>query len=103
MSRTPDRRVGPMVDEDDLLANEPVYPTTDYTITRTGGVVTREEWVRNPGNLLKSVDYTRTAGVVTQEVRKIYAEDGTTVNAQLTVDYVRTGGLVTSEVRTRNV
>ena len=87
---------------DFLLENEPDYPATTYTPTRTGGLVTKEEWRRADTTLLKSIDYTRTGGLVTQEVRKVFDTDGTTILAQLTVAYTRTGGIVTSQSRTRD-
>jgi hypothetical protein len=86
-----------------LLENEPPAPTNNYAATRSGGVVTTETWTRNGGNKQKDIVYTRAGGVVTQELRKVYATDGTTILAQETVVYTRSGGVVVSATRTRNV
>lgn len=83
-------------DLDFLLVSEPPEPGTDYAVTRSSGVVTFETWTRTGGNKLKDIEYTRGSGVVTQEDRKIYASDGTTILAHLRVTYTRTSGQVTS-------
>lgn len=90
-------------DIDFLLCNEPPEPTTDYAITRSGGSVTLEAWTRNGGNLLKDITYIRSSGVVTQEDRKVYDTDGTTVLGHLRVTYTRSSGQVVSGTYTRMV
>ena len=102
MARTPDRRPGLSVDEDDLLSREPTEPDTDYFVTRTGNIITKEEWRRSlDSSLLKSIDYTRASGVITQEDIKIFNDDGVTLRAHLRIAYTRAGGVVTSTTRTR--
>lgn len=104
MPRTPDRRPGRAIDEDDILSRDPTEDTTDYTVIRTGSVVTKEEWKRNiDSSLFKSIDYTRSGGVLTQEDIKVFASDGTTVQAHLRKTYTRTGGVLTGITITRLV
>jgi len=90
-------------DTDFLLVSDPPEPGTDYAITRSGGLVTKEEWTRTGGNLLKSIDYTRSGGVVTQEDRKVFDTDGTTLLGHLRIVYTRSGGVVTTATYTRVV
>lgn len=90
-------------DVDFLLESAPPEPDTNYVVTRTSGQVSKEEWTRNPGNLLKSIDYTRSGGQVETVVTKVFDADGTTVLAQTTETFTRTGGLVTSSAKTRDV
>ena len=89
-------------DLDFLLENDPPEPDCNYAVTRVSGLVSQETWTRDGGNLLKSTDYTRTAGLVSTIVVKIYDTDGTTVLAQTTETLTRTGGLVTSSAKTRD-
>ncbi len=87
-----------------LLAADPVKPSTDYAVTRSSGVVTKEEWFRqSDASLLKSVDYTRTSGVVDGCVIKVFASDGMTVTDQITVAFTRSGGQVVSATRVRDL
>lgn len=86
-----------------LLVTEPPFPDTDYEIIRSAGQVTQETWKRQDTTLLKLIDYTRTSGLLSQEVRKVYASDGTTITGQLTVIYTRTAGQVVSATYTRDV
>jgi hypothetical protein len=90
-----------------LLDNEPTAETgaTDcsYTVTRTTGHVTKEEWKRNDTTLIKSIDYTWVTGQLTTEVRKVFAANGTTILAQVTWTYSYAGGLFTSATMTRDV
>jgi len=90
-------------DLDFLLENDPPEPNVDYAITRSAGQVTLEEWTRNGANLLKSIAYTRTGGVVDTIVTKVFDTDGTTVLAQTTETFTRSGGLVTGSAKTRDV
>ena len=90
-------------DIDFLLENDPPEPDCDYTITRSAGVVTKEEWTRTGGNLLKSVDYTRAAGQVDVIVTKVFATNGTTIEGQTTIDFTRSGGQVVSATKVRDV
>lgn len=89
----------------ELLDNEPVSEGTTYTLTRLGNKVTQEKWVQTVGsNVIKTIDYTYTGNLVTQEVRKVYDRaTGLTVIAQVTIVYSYVGNSVTSETITRNV
>lgn len=89
---------------DFLLANDPPQPGTTYSLTRADVLVTQELWVRTAGSTnIKSIDYTYTGNLLTTEVRKVYAVDGSTVIAQLTVNYTYSGNLLTGETATRDV
>jgi|MudIll2142460700_1097286.scaffolds.fasta_scaffold00704_5 hypothetical protein len=90
------------LDLDELLEDEPCQPNNTYTITRVMGQVTQEKWVRTADNsLYKTIDYTYVSGKVDTEDRKVYAEDGVTVLAELTCTYTYMGSLVTQIVRVR--
>ena len=90
-----------------LLDNEPIVETgaTDcaYAPTYTLGKITKEEWKRNDATLIKSIDYSYTSGKVTQEVRKVFAANGTTIAAQVAWSYNYTGTQLTSASMTRDV
>jgi len=90
-----------------LLDNEPTAETgaTDctYTPTYTTGQITLEEWFRNDATLIKSIAYSYTGGRVSQEVRKVFAANGTTILAQVTWSYSYTGMNLTSATMTRDV
>lgn len=89
---------------DFLLDNEPDAVGTDYAITRSLGKVSQESWTNTSTSaLIKTIDYTRTLGLVTTEVRKVYDSLGTTVVAQLTVVYTRSLGHMASAVYTRDI
>lgn len=90
-------------DIDFLLENEPPEPDNNYTIIRTAGQVSREEWRRLDATLIKSIDYTRMGGQVTAEDRRVFDVDGLTLLGRLTVTYTRTGGQVTGAARVRVV
>lgn len=95
---------GGVSEYDFLLDNEPVSEATDYAVVRTGNVVIRETWTRAATlKLWKSIDYTRVSGQVVMEVRKVFASDGSTIQAQVTVTYVRSGSIVTSAIYTRDI
>jgi hypothetical protein len=87
-----------------LLETEPANPGSTYSVTRVGGVVTQEKWVRTAdGSNLKTLDYTYTSGKLTTEVRKVYATDGVTIIAQVTMTYTYSGSLVIGIATVRNV
>jgi hypothetical protein len=88
---------------DFLLENEPPAPSTTYTTTFTGNFITQERWRRLDTTLIRTIDYTYSSGRVVTEVRKVYAADGTTIDAQLTIAYTYTGNVVSSATRTRNI
>jgi hypothetical protein len=89
---------------DFLLESDPDAVNNDYTITRTSGVVTKETWIRRADSkTMKTIDYTRSSGLLTEELIKLYASDGTTVVAQLRVTYTRSGGVVVSATRDREI
>ncbi len=87
---------------DFLLTNDPVYTNINYTNTYNGSIVTNEYW-KNGTTLVKEIDYTYTASLLTTEIRKIYASDGITIVAQLTIAYTYNGDLLTSATYTRNI
>jgi prolipoprotein diacylglyceryltransferase len=90
-----------------LLDNDPTAETgaTDcsYTPTYATGKITKEEWKRNDATLIKSIDYTYASGKVSQEVRKVFATNGTTILAQVTWSYSYTGNNLTGASMTRDV
>jgi len=90
-----------------LLDNEPILETgaTDatYILTRALGQVSKEEWKRNNGTYIKTIDYTYAVGKLATEVRKVFAADGLTVVAQVTWTYIYGGGLLTGATMTRDV
>ena len=90
-----------------LLDNEPTAETggTDcsYTPTYDSGKVMKEEWARDDATLIKSIDYTYASGKISQEVRKVFAANGTTILAQVTWSYGYTGQKITSSTMTRDV
>jgi hypothetical protein len=89
---------------DFLLDNEPPTPDNFYANERVSGKVVRETWSHTESlYLLKSIDYTRVGGKVTQEVRKVFGPDGTTVLGQLTLSYNRTGGRIVGATVDRNI
>lgn len=90
-------------DNDFLLENEPPTPTNNYSNTQTGSKVTQEKWERGDTTKIKTIDYTYSGSRISQEVRKVYATDGSTILAQLTVVYSFTGAALTSATRTRDV
>lgn len=90
-----------------LLDNEPTAETgandAQYSTTYTGTQLTKETWKRNDNTNVKTIDYTFTSTKLTQEVRKVFATDGTTVVAQVTWTYTYAGSRLTSAVMTRDV
>ena len=87
-----------------LLANEPNQSGITYELTRTGDLVDAERWeFTSSGLAIKTIDYTRTSGLLSQEVVKVYGSDGTTIVAQVTITYSRSGGVLTGSTRVRNV
>lgn len=89
---------------DFLLENDLPSPSNLYANERVGGRVVRETWKHTETTaLLKSIDYSRVAGKVVGEVRKVFDIDGVTVLAQLTVSYNREGGKVVGATVTRDI
>lgn len=90
-----------------LLNNDPTAetgtPDCTYVPTYSGFSVTKEEWKRSDSTLIKSIDYTYSGIQVTQEVRKVFAANGTTILAQITWSYSYTGVTLTGATMTRNV
>jgi hypothetical protein len=92
------------IDLNHALVAPPSDRAITFAATRTSGQVSRETWTYTTTSLLlKSIDYTRVAGLVTSFVTKIFAADGTTIIAQTTDTIARTGGVVTSGTTVRNV
>ncbi len=105
-SSTMTRDVGGTYDQsiDQLLEAEPVGVGISYSVTYTAGAVSSELWSRTSGAAAyKRISYTYTAGVLTGEVRKVYASDGTTIVGQLSVSYAYSSGLLTGATQTRDV
>jgi hypothetical protein len=89
---------------DFLLDNEPDALGTNYAITYNTGTVTNEAWQRTSNSTnIKTIDYTYNTGLLSQEVRKVYAGDGTTIIGQVTITYSYTSGSLTSATYVRNV
>ncbi len=91
-----------------LLTAEPEQASHTYTPTYVTGKVTKEEWASTEIGtpLVKSIDYTYDGitGRISQEVRKVFGSDGTTVEAQVTVTYsYNLAGQVTGESHTRDI
>jgi hypothetical protein len=89
---------------DFLLASDPDRVTANLTITRSSGLVTTLTWVNNStSKTIKTVAITRSGGLVSSIVTKVFAANGTTIVAQLTKTLTRTSGLVTSVAISRDV
>lgn len=89
---------------DFLLDCEPNSVDNSYSLTRVGGKVTQESWTNiATSKLIKTIDYYRTNGRVSSEVRKIYDPTGTIVVAQLTVTYTRLCTRVISATYSRDI
>lgn len=90
-----------------LLDNEPIAstgaPDASFVVTYSGIFVTKEEWFRADSTLIKSIDYTYAGVLVTQEVRKVFMDDGTTIAAQVTWTYTYSGIFLTGGTMTRDV
>lgn len=87
-----------------LSDSDPFDTAYTYAVVRTAGVVTQETWTNNTTGLLaKTVDYMRTLGLVTTEVRKLFAENGIEISAQMTINYTYTNGLLTGATTTRDI
>lgn len=95
---------GGVTENDFLLEVDPPAPTNDYSNTVVGGKVTVETWKRNfDSSNLKTIDYTYSGILLSQEVRKVYAANGITITAQLTIVYTYSGSRVVSATVTRNI
>jgi len=87
-----------------LLDCEPDSVGVTYSITRSSGLVTKETWTNTSTSKdIKTIDYTRSSGLLATEVVKVFDSDGTTVVAQKTVTYSRSGSLVSGATITRDV
>lgn len=87
-----------------LLEDDPAGIRVNESISYTSGRVTAETWKRSADNsLLKNIDYTYTGTRVTQEVRKVYAEDGVRIVAQKTVVYTYSGNSAITVSSSRDV
>jgi hypothetical protein len=84
-----------------LLATEPVT-SCSYVPTYVSGLVTNETW-SSGGLNLKTIDYTYSGSLCTQEVRKVYAADGITIVAQITIVNTYSGTTLTGSTTTRNI
>jgi hypothetical protein len=90
-------------DADYRLVTEPVREVT-YSRTIVGGKTTQEKWELTASSTqVKTIDYTYSGSKVTTEVRKVYADDGSTIQGQLTLSYIYSGSAVSSIGYVRNV
>lgn len=90
---------------DFLLSSDLPYGS-GYTTGYTGLNLTSETWTNTAIGgtpTVKTIAYTFTGLHLTQEVRKVYATDGTTIIAQCTIDYSYTLNKLSSATYTRNV
>lgn len=75
-----------------LLEEEPAGFGVNENLTYSGNKVTKESWFRqSDGSKVKTIDYTYTGNFVTQELRKVFAEDGIRIVAQKTLVYTYQG------------
>ena len=88
---------------DFLLDNEPTISNITYIPTRSGTNIINESWYLGVSTLFKTIDYTYTSGLITTEVRKLYANDGITIVAQSTIVYTYSSNFVTLASYTRNI
>lgn len=87
-----------------LLEDDPAGIGVNENISYSSNRVSAETWRRAADNsLLKNIDYTYTGTRVTQEVRKVYAEDGTRIVAQKTVVYTYSGNSAITVSSSRDV
>jgi len=88
-----------------LLEDDPAGFGVNESVTYgAGNRVTNETWRRAAdSSILKTIDYTYSGNKVSQEVRKVYAENGTSVVAQKTVVYTYSGNNVTAISSSRDV
>lgn len=95
---------GPVDKNNFFLEIEPPVPTNDYSNTLVNGKITNETWKRtSDASKIKTVDYTYVNNLLSGEVRKIYAPNGTTITSQLSIVYIYSGGRVVSATRTRDI
>lgn len=89
---------------DFLLDCPPDSVGVTYALTRTSGLVSKETWTNtSTTKTIKTIDYTRSSGLVTVMVTKVFASNGTTVVAQTTETLTRSSGVVTGSTKTRDV
>lgn len=89
---------------DMFLETDPDLGNVIWTNTKSGSQVTSETWTNTvTSKLVKSIDYTYTSSKLTQEVRKVFGADGTTITAQATIVYVYSGNEVSSYTLNRDV
>lgn len=100
-------RVRGLAYRDLLLVADPIAETgavdCTYTPTYASGKVTLEEWKRDDATLIESIAYTYSGNKVATSVRKVFANDGTTVTAQLTWTYSYSGAKLSSATMVRDV
>jgi hypothetical protein len=90
-----------------LLDNEPIAETgvTDatYVPTYLEGKLVLEAWTRSDATAIKTIAYTYSGPILITEVRKVFADDGVTVVAQVTWNYNYVGNAVSSATMTRDI
>ena len=92
------------VDLNHALVAVPSDRNTTFAVTRTSGQVSNETFSYTAtAKAIKSIDYSRTGGLVTSFVTKVFAANGTTIIAQTTTTLSRVGGILSGATIVRNV
>lgn len=87
-----------------LLEEDPAGIGVNDSISYSANRVTNETWRRATDNsVIKTVDYTYSGAKVSQEIRKIYAEDGVRIVAQKTVLYTYSGNSAITVSSSRDI
>jgi len=89
---------------DTLLEVDPVTVGVTLTVTYTSGAITFESWTNTATtNLIKTISYTYSSGLLTQERRKVYDTPGTTIVGQITITPSYSGSILSGAVSTRDI
>lgn len=87
-----------------LIEGEPAGFGVNESLTYSGNKVTKETWTRAAdGSKIKTIDYSYTGNFVTQELRKVYAEDGARIVAQKTLNYTYQGANAVTVSSSRDI
>ena len=88
-----------------LLLSAPGMPfASNYAVMWSGAYASTETWT-NPSTShnIRTIAYTYTGSLLTQEVWKVFAADGTTITGQVTYTYTFTLNRASGGTTTRNV
>jgi hypothetical protein len=89
---------------DTLLESDPVGAGMSYSATYSSGIISFEAWLYTSSSLtLKTISYTYSSGLLSTEVRKIYASNGSTLIGQITINYSYASGILQSQTQTRDL